>query len=234
MLTVVGDCAKESAGILADTSLLAAYAIQALDQFKVGCGLPDECGCQAVHAATRLSQMQRLILICISIILVINSLNEKPMQMENITINDESPSKAATKEVFMPIMRELVKAYQTFSNYSARHVREMGLTPPQFDVISTLGNTSGMPLHKLADETLITKGTLTGIIDRLEQKGLLRRVVPIGNRRSFIAVLTLEGERVFEEVFPAHIIYLKKRFGQLSEKELEQARVVLKRLREIF
>ena len=91
-----------------------------------------------------------------------------------------------------------------------------------------------MPLHKLAEMTLITKGTLTGVIDRLEQKGLLRRVVPIGNRRSFIAVLTPEGERVFEEAFPAHIAYLKERFGQLSEKELEQARIVLKRLREIF
>ncbi|HET9113274.1 MAG TPA: MarR family transcriptional regulator, partial [Burkholderiales bacterium] len=86
-------------------------------------------------------------------------------------------------------MRELVRAYQAFSHYSAEHIRHAGLTPSQFDVISTLGNTQGMPLHKLADKTLITKGTLTGVIDRLESKGLLQRVVPAGNRRSFMAVL---------------------------------------------
>lgn len=146
----------------------------------------------------------------------------------------ESPTDEAAKEAFIPIMRELVRTYQAFANYSAEHVRKMGLTPPQFDVICTLGNTSGMPLHKLAEKTLITKGTLTGIVDRLEQKGLLQRVVPAENRRSFIAVLTPEGERVFEKVFPAHMAYLKKRFGRLSEKELEQTTIALARLRELF
>lgn len=140
----------------------------------------------------------------------------------------------AAEETFVPMMRELVRAYQAFANYSGVHVRQLGLTPPQFDVICTLGNTPGMPLHKLAEKTLITKGTLTGIVDRLEQKGLLRRVVPADNRRSFIAVLTPEGERVFEQVFPAHMAYLRQRFGQLSEKELEQTTAVLKRLRELF
>lgn len=156
------------------------------------------------------------------------------MLMQNAIEIAELSSKQATKEVFLPTMRELVRAYQAFSRYSADHVRKLGLTGPQFDVISTLGNTQGMPLHKLATSTLITKGTLTGIVDRLEQKGLLQRVVPQDNRRSFIAVLTPKGEQLFEEVFPLHIAYLKERFGQLNEQELEQARMVLKRLREIF
>ncbi|WP_119632752.1 MarR family winged helix-turn-helix transcriptional regulator [Methylocaldum marinum] len=154
--------------------------------------------------------------------------------MNGNAANPGSPTDEAAKEAFIPAMRELVRAYQAFAAYSAEHVRKMGLTPPQFDVISTLGNTTGMPLHKLAEKTLITKGTLTGIVDRLEQKGLLQRVVPAANRRSFIAVLTPEGERVFEEVFPAHMAYLKKRFGQLSERELEQTEMVLARLRELF
>lgn len=146
----------------------------------------------------------------------------------------ESPSIKAAKAAFIPTMRELVRAYQAFSHYSAEHVRTVGLTPPQFDVISTLGNTPGMLLHKLAAETLITKGTLTGVLDRLEQKGLVRRVVPIGNRRSFIAMLTPEGEKMFEATFPMHIAYLKERFGQLSKADLEVARGTLKRLRDLF
>lgn len=154
--------------------------------------------------------------------------------MNSATAIPELPSKEAAKEAFIPVMSELVRTFQAFSTCSASHVRKMGLTPPQFDVISTLGNTPGLPLHKLSEKTLITKGTLTGIIDRLEEKGLLRRVVPVGNRRSFIAVLTPEGERVFEEAFSAHIAYLKKHFDKLNEKELNQTRIVLQRLREIF
>ncbi len=138
------------------------------------------------------------------------------------------------KSNFLPAIRELARAYQAFTHYSAAHVRELGLTPPQFDVICTLGNTQGMPLCRLAEKTLITKGTLTGVLDRLEKKGLLKRIVPPDNRRSFIAMLTPEGEALFEKAFPAHGEYLEKRLGKLSPEELDEIRLALEKLRKAF
>jgi DNA-binding MarR family transcriptional regulator len=143
-------------------------------------------------------------------------------------------AKAAAKEAFIPVMRELLRAYHAYADFSAKHVRELDLTPPQFDIIATLGNTSGMSMGQLAEKTLVTKGTLTGIIDRLEQKGLVRREVPLGNRRSFTIVLTPEGERTFESVFPSHIAYLKTRFDRLSQPELDALCLAFKKLRQLF
>lgn len=143
-------------------------------------------------------------------------------------------AKTAAKQPFLPLMRELVRAYEAFVSYDEKHIRELGLTAPQFDVIATLGNTSGMYMNQLAEKTLVTKGTLTGIVDRLEKKGLVRREVPPENRRCFTIVLTPEGEKLFEEIFPVHIDYLKQRFSQLSPEEMEEMRVSLKRLRELF
>ena len=131
-------------------------------------------------------------------------------------------------------MGELVRAYQAFAAYSAKHIRDLGLTPPQFDVIATLGNTPGMSMGEIAQKTLVTKGTLTGIIDRLEKKGLVTREVPPDNRRSFTIVLTPAGEKTFKKVFPAHIAYLKERFEQLSPEELKQAHQALEKLRKLF
>ncbi|MGA7936402.1 MAG: MarR family transcriptional regulator [Kovacikia sp.] len=154
------------------------------------------------------------------------------------TIHPQADSLASTQkaaqEPFMAVVRELVRTYQAFSTYSEENIRELGLTSPQFDVICTLGNTSGMMMGQLAEKTLVTKGTLTGIVDRLEQKGLVRREVPPENRRCFMIVLTPEGNRVFEAVFPAHINHLKKQLGQLTEDETQQIQTSLKRLREIF
>ena len=140
----------------------------------------------------------------------------------------EKPKKQAT---FIPTMRELARTYQAFANYSDSHVRELGLTPPQFDVIATLGNTEGMSMKDLAEATLVTKGTLTGIVDRLEKKGLVRREVPPENRRSFTIVLTEEGETLFEDTFSTHIAHLRPRFEQLTPTELEQLQQLLKKLR---
>jgi len=143
-------------------------------------------------------------------------------------------SKSAANEAFIPTMRELARAYQAFADYSAKHIRELNLTPSQFDVIATLGNTNGMSMSDLAEKTLVTKGTLTGIIDRLEKKDIVARIVPPENRRSFTIVLTPEGEKVFNIVFPAHVAYLKERFDRLSVRELEKTRRALETLRKIF
>ena len=140
----------------------------------------------------------------------------------------------AVRESFVPTMRELARAYQAFANYSSQHVRDLGLTPPQFDVIATLGGTEGMMMGDVAEKTLVTKGTLTGIIDRLEEKGLVRRDVPEDNRRCCYISLTPAGETLFQTVFPAHMAYLKQRFGKLSCEELEELRQLLKKLRDVF
>jgi len=145
-----------------------------------------------------------------------------------------TPSQRAAKEPVLALLRELVRTYQAFYAYDEAHIRQLGLTLPQFDVIATLGNTSGMIMSQLAEKTLVTKGTLTGIVDRLEQKGLVRREVPPENRRCFIIVLTEKGQQLFEEIFPKHIDYLKERLKSLSNKEMEEIQAALKRLRDAF
>lgn len=155
---------------------------------------------------------------------------QSPATSPEVTMDATSAAKAA----FLPTLRELVRTYHAFTTCDEAHIRQLDLTVPQFDVISTLGNTPGMTMGQLAEKTLSTKGTLTGIVDRLENKGLVRREVPPENRRCFKIVLTPEGERVFEEAFPKHIAYLKKRFDRLTPEDLEQTRLVLQRLREAF
>ena len=121
------------------------------------------------------------------LIMVSQTTTQQPTEPHSLSVT------AAAREAFVPTMRELVRAYQAFNSYADSHVRQLGLTPSQFDVIATLGGTNGMSMGEVAEKTLVTKGTLTGIIDRLEQKELVRREVPAGNRRSFTVVLTPAG-----------------------------------------
>ncbi len=143
-------------------------------------------------------------------------------------------TQAAAREPFLATIRELARAYQAFSTYSERFVRQYDLTPAQFDVVATLGNTSGLSMGDLGEKTLITKGTLTGIVDRLEKKGLVQRQVPPENRRSVIVDLTLEGKTLFEQVFPAHIADMRQHLEAIDPSELELLRVLLSRLQQVF
>ncbi len=137
-------------------------------------------------------------------------------------------------EPWLPLMRELVWAYQAFSQYSNQHVKSLGLTPPQFDVLATLGNTEGMPFKELGDKTLITKGSLTGIVDRMEKKGWIQRVNSNEDRRSTLARLTPAGHKLFEQVFPLHLAHLARAFKRLDCRERTELMTLLGKLRKNF
>ena len=129
-------------------------------------------------------------------------------------------SKTTVPAPFLSVLRELVQCYQAFERYSAAHIQTMDLTPPQFDVVATLGNTEGMTFRELGERTLITKGTLTGVVDRLEAKDIVRRVDCPDDGRSTIVSLTKQGEKIFSKAFPAHVSHLHHAFGQVCSREL--------------
>jgi DNA-binding MarR family transcriptional regulator len=110
----------------------------------------------------------------------------------------------------------------------------MGLTMTQFDVIATLGNQPPMTCKELGEKTLVTKGTLTGVLERLESKGILERKLNPEDARSQMIGLTIEGQQLFEKVFPAHLKHLEGAFQKLNVEKLESLRASLKSLEEIF
>lgn len=144
------------------------------------------------------------------------------------------PTKAAAGEKFLPVIRELARTYQAFSAYDAAGYTDVDLTVPQADVLFTLGNTQGLTCKQIGEKTLITKGTLTGVLDRLEAKRLIRREPLSEDRRSTRVQLTPAGERLFEREFPRQIAYLEKRLRRLTASELSEIQRALRSLREVF
>jgi DNA-binding MarR family transcriptional regulator len=123
------------------------------------------------------------------------------------------------KPRYLRSIRLLAESYHAFERLSSSHVHTLGLTPAQFDIIATLGNTPGMSCKELGEKTLITKGTLTGVLVRLEEKGLIRRTISQEDRRSFIVQLTPQGEQEFERVFPAHLAFCDAHFADYNEED---------------
>jgi MarR family 2-MHQ and catechol resistance regulon transcriptional repressor len=134
-------------------------------------------------------------------------------------------------ERYLKSIRLLAQCMQGFERYSGDSVRQHDLTPAQFDLIATLGNTAGMSCKDLGEKTLITKGTLTGVIDRLEQKGLVERERNTDDKRSYLVQLTPAGEQVFSEVFPQIIARGKQLFIHFSDADFTALEATLSGLK---
>ncbi|WP_334181168.1 MarR family winged helix-turn-helix transcriptional regulator [Methylobacter sp.] len=132
---------------------------------------------------------------------------------------------------FPSVLRELVRTHQAFLAYAAIHAHTLDLTLPQFDIILTLGNAFGMTFKRLGEKTLITKGTLTGIVNRLEDKGLVQRVASKTDGRSQIVRLTTAGTVLFDSAVPEHLDYIHRIFKGSSPEDIATLEAALLRLR---
>jgi len=135
---------------------------------------------------------------------------------------------------FLPIVKELARAYQGFEGYSSAHIRALGLLPVQFDVIATLANQLPMTYKQLGEKTLISKSSLTGVVERMVQKSFIATLENPDDARSHLLKLTTKGQKIFEQVFPAHLKHLELAFQNLSKKQMKEIEESLKTLKSIF
>lgn len=115
----------------------------------------------------------------------------------------------------------------------AVELRELGLSIPQFDVLSTLSEREGLTQQELAARLYVTKGNVSGLIDRLVEAGLVeRRSIP-GDRRSHALHLTAAGARVADRGIAAQAAYVSRTLGRLDEAELRVFEELVVKWREL-
>ncbi|GAA0133774.1 MarR family transcriptional regulator [Paenibacillus sp. YSY-4.3] len=124
----------------------------------------------------------------------------------------------------------LSKAYKTIMDQAIKDMKQRGLSPSEFTILEVLYNKGRIPLQQIGDKILITSGSVTYNIDKLVQKGLLRRVPCEQDRRVIYAEITAAGTELFERIFPDHSEFVHSKLGGLSHEEKLEAIELLKRL----
>ena len=119
-------------------------------------------------------------------------------------------------ESLVPIYRALDAAHRSAERALGAFVEQLGLTPSQFDVVATLGDTDGLSFTALSEQSLVTGGTLTPVIKRLEAKGLIRRRKGTQDTRQTIYSLTPEGQALYEASFLPTADHLQARMSRLT------------------
>ena len=107
-------------------------------------------------------------------------------------------------------------------------LKEIGLSIPQFDLLSTLTEREGSTQQELAERLYVTKGNVSGLVDRLVEAGLVeRRPIP-GDRRSHALHLTSRGRELAERGIAAQRAFVARTLGRLPPGDVaELDRIVL-------
>jgi MarR family transcriptional regulator, organic hydroperoxide resistance regulator len=114
-----------------------------------------------------------------------------------------------------------VRLQQRVFGEMGQTLKPTGLSIPQFDVLSTLTEQEGLSQSDLATRLYVTKGNVSGLIDRLVDAGLVERRSAPGDRRSNAVFLTPEGRTVADEGIRLQKAFVADTLGKLQDADLK-------------
>ncbi|HEX8665252.1 MAG TPA: MarR family transcriptional regulator [Beijerinckiaceae bacterium] len=121
-----------------------------------------------------------------------------------------------------------IRLHRRVSGAVAGELKAIGLSIPQFDLLSTLTEREGLTQQELAERLYVTKGNVSGLVDRLVEAGLVERRAIDGDRRSHALHLTDKGRDLAAQGIAAQQAYVRRTLGRLPPQDLaDLERVVL-------
>ncbi|MBM4374291.1 MAG: winged helix-turn-helix transcriptional regulator [Deltaproteobacteria bacterium] len=107
---------------------------------------------------------------------------------------------AKRKRTVDAIVETVIYLYTESRRLTKERARAYGLTGPQLTVISILSQLGDLSLSSLSERIKAQNSTVTGIIDRMEREGLVRRERSDEDRRIVLIRLTDKGQTLAREV----------------------------------
>ncbi len=123
-----------------------------------------------------------------------------------------------------------LKAFHAVDRYSSESLRGTGLGDSDFRVLEVLLHKGPLPVNTIGPKVHLTPGSISVAVDRLAEKGLVRRVDSEADRRQRIVELTAEGRTLIGRVFRSHEKAMEELAQILSETERAQLTEVLKKI----
>jgi MarR family transcriptional regulator, 2-MHQ and catechol-resistance regulon repressor len=124
----------------------------------------------------------------------------------------------------------LWKASKAVEAQAQRSVKATGLCLSDFGVMEALLHKGPLPISALGKKVLLSSGSMTAAVDRLERSGLVDREATSTDRRARIVHLTEEGSKLIRRVFAEHERDMERVFSRLDKPERQALANLLRKL----
>ncbi len=114
----------------------------------------------------------------------------------------------------------LFRAMQNVDKVIKKDILSYKLNTSEFGTLELLYNRGVQPMQSIASRLLMANSSMTYVIDRLEEKQMIRRFQDENDKRMMMVDLTPKGRAFFDQIFPKHVETLRIMYQDLSDEEL--------------
>jgi DNA-binding MarR family transcriptional regulator len=120
------------------------------------------------------------------------------------------------------IVETVIYLYTESRRLTKERARAYGLTGPQLTVISILSELGDLSLSSLSERIRAQNSTVTGIIDRMEREGLVRRERSAEDRRIVLIRLTDKGQTLAREVALEPMAIIRAALDGIPRRDIDE------------
>jgi len=118
---------------------------------------------------------------------------------------------------------QLLRAAETIWNGSRLFFARWDLSPSQFNILNLLKDLpDGLSQVDLSRQLIMHRSNVTGLVDRLEARGLVQRLETPGDRRSYRVILTAAGNQLIREILPHYFFAAEAVWGSISVQHVNR------------
>ena len=125
---------------------------------------------------------------------------------------------------------ELMQTSKAIQDCIKAEMMDNKLNITEFSVLEVLYFKGKQTIQQIGKSILISSGSMTYVIDKLEQKGLLNRIDCPNDRRVIHVVLTEDGMNFMKKIMPNHRDLIDNMFGDLTDQESQTMVKLLKKV----
>ena len=125
---------------------------------------------------------------------------------------------------------ELMKTSKAIQDCIKIEMMNNKINITEFSVLEVLYFKGKQTIQQIGKSILISSGSMTYVIDKLEQKGLLNRLDCPNDRRVIHVVLTEDGMNFMKKIMPNHRDLIDNMFGDLTDQESQTMVKLLKKV----
>lgn len=134
-----------------------------------------------------------------------------------MSLDERSTSEADTSGVHVWLV--LWKATRVLEEHGHRSIAGLDMGLSDFGVLEALLHKGPLPIKDLGAKVLLTSGSITTAVDRLERRGMVERSNDANDRRSRIVRLTPVGRQIIRKAFAEHKVAMEQAASGLSLQE---------------
>jgi MarR family 2-MHQ and catechol resistance regulon transcriptional repressor len=124
----------------------------------------------------------------------------------------------------------LWKAAKSVEKVDKASIAQSGHGLSDFAIMEALLHKGPLPINKIGEKVLLTSGSMTAAVNRMESRGLIKRIQDPADGRCFYVHLTKKGRQTIKSAYAQHEKNLEKIAGVLSGKERKELVRLLKKI----